>query len=168
MEATKVPITHRDLTAPLSGQSRSMIPVGWELKHDGYRALLVKDGERLSLRTRKGNDLLQFFPEIAADMRKVSDCAIDGALGSLCDPRPAASRKSCGIRTSQRPRLWGDLRPGSPLDWRDQQCQTASLTIACTVRRLAPVLFLSTVFRLKTAERTWALRVKSRLLMKKT
>ena len=41
------------------------------------------DGERLSLLTRKGNDLLAFFPEIAADLRKLPDCAIDVELVML-------------------------------------------------------------------------------------
>jgi ATP-dependent DNA ligase len=40
----------------------------WELKYDGYRALLRKDGERISLQTRDGNELLHFFPEMAADL----------------------------------------------------------------------------------------------------
>jgi hypothetical protein len=40
-------------------------------------------GERLSLFTRRGNDLLSFFPEIAAHLRKLPDCAIDGELVML-------------------------------------------------------------------------------------
>jgi hypothetical protein len=32
----------------------------------------------------KGNDLLHFFPEIAADLRKLPDCAIDAALLLAC------------------------------------------------------------------------------------
>jgi bifunctional non-homologous end joining protein LigD len=78
--ATKVSITHRDLTAPTS-RAKPFNDPGWiwELKHDGYRALLIKEGERVSLQTRKGNELLQFFPEIAADLKKLPDCAIDGS-----------------------------------------------------------------------------------------
>jgi ATP-dependent DNA ligase len=52
-------------------------------KHDGYRALLIKDGDRINLLTRRGNDLLSFFPEIAADLRKLPDIAIDGELVML-------------------------------------------------------------------------------------
>lgn len=68
--ATGVSITHRDLTAPTS-RAKPFNDPGWvwELKHDGDRALLIKDGERLSLQTRRGNELLHFFPEIATDMR---------------------------------------------------------------------------------------------------
>jgi ATP-dependent DNA ligase len=53
------------------------------LKHDGYRALLIKDDERISMLTRRGNDLLSFFPEIAADLKKLPDIVIDGELVML-------------------------------------------------------------------------------------
>jgi ATP-dependent DNA ligase len=45
-------VSHRDLTAPTS-KSKAFNDAGWiwELKHDGYRALLIKDGERISLQT---------------------------------------------------------------------------------------------------------------------
>ena len=43
----------------------------------------------MSLQTRKGNELLEFFPEIAADLRKLSDSAIDGEL-------------SCSMKTGSR------------------------------------------------------------------
>jgi hypothetical protein len=33
--------------------------------------------------TRRGNELLRFFPEIAADLRKLPDIAIDGELVML-------------------------------------------------------------------------------------
>jgi ATP-dependent DNA ligase len=39
-----VPITHRDLTAPTNKAKPFNDPAWiWELKHDGYRALLIKD-----------------------------------------------------------------------------------------------------------------------------
>jgi bifunctional non-homologous end joining protein LigD len=76
-----IPITHRDLTAPTNKAKPFNHPDWvWELKHVGYRALLIKDGERISLQTRNGNDLLQFSPEIAAELRKLPDIAIDGEL----------------------------------------------------------------------------------------
>src|SRR5688500_13513381 len=77
-------ITHRDLTDP-TPKAKPFDATGWiwELKHDGYRALLIKEGERLNLLTRRGNNLLSFFPEIAANLRKLPDCAIDGELVML-------------------------------------------------------------------------------------
>jgi len=57
-------ITHLDLAAPTNRAKPFNDPDWvWELKHDGYRALLIKEGERKSLLTRKGNDLIPFFPE---------------------------------------------------------------------------------------------------------
>jgi hypothetical protein len=43
-------ISHRDLTAPTSKAKPFNHPDWvWELKHDGYRALLIKDGVRISM-----------------------------------------------------------------------------------------------------------------------
>jgi bifunctional non-homologous end joining protein LigD len=76
--------SRKDLTAPTL-RAKPFNDPGWvwELKHDGYRALLLKDGDGISLQTREGNDLLHFFPEIAAELRKLPDCAIDGELVML-------------------------------------------------------------------------------------
>src|SRR3954467_14920267 len=98
----KVLITHRDLTAPtLKAKPFNDPDWIWELKHDGYRALLIKDGERTSMLTRRGNDLLSFFPEIAADLRKLPDIAIDGELVMLDakgKPEFHQLRGRCAIR----------------------------------------------------------------------
>jgi|GEM_PF-1924182 hypothetical protein len=58
-------ITHRDLTAPTL-KAKPFNDPDWIW---GYRALLIKDGERTSMLTRRVNDLLPFFPEIAADLK---------------------------------------------------------------------------------------------------
>jgi bifunctional non-homologous end joining protein LigD len=73
----------------------------WELKHDGYRALLIKEGERTSMLTRRGNDLLSLFPEIAVDLKKLPDIAIDGELVMLDEkgkPEFHQLRGRCAIR----------------------------------------------------------------------
>jgi ATP-dependent DNA ligase len=102
----KASITHRDLTAPTSKAKPFNDPAWiWELKHDGYRALLIRDGERVSLQTRKGNELLQFFPEITADLRKLPDIAIDGELVMLDEngkPEFQQLRGRCAIRDPDR------------------------------------------------------------------
>ena len=104
--ASKFLISHRDLTAPTPRARPFNDPAWiWELKHDGYRALIIKEGERLSLQTRKGNELLEFFPEIAADMRKLPDCAIDGELVMLDENgKPAFHqlRGRCAMRDATR------------------------------------------------------------------
>src|SRR5688572_33482146 len=106
MARKPIQITHRDLTAPtLKAKPFDAAGWIWELKHDGYRALLIKDGERLNLFTRRGNDLLSFFPEIAADLRKLPDGVIDGELVMLDEhgkPEFHQLRGRCAITDSQR------------------------------------------------------------------
>ena len=58
---------------------------GWvhEIKFDGYRLQLrVQDG-RAVLRTRKGLDWSERFPEICEAARSLPDCMIDGEVASL-------------------------------------------------------------------------------------
>ncbi|HEX4893316.1 MAG TPA: hypothetical protein VFV47_08505, partial [Hyphomicrobiaceae bacterium] len=99
-------ITHKDLAAP-TNKAKAFNDPGWvwELKHDGYRALLIKEAGRVSLLTRRGNELIQFFPEIAADLRQLPDMAIDGELVMLdAEGKPEFHRLRgrCAIRDPQR------------------------------------------------------------------
>src|SRR4029077_11376380 len=51
-----------------------------EIKHDGFRVIARKDGPRVRLYSRPGNDLTQRFPlnvEALARLRSLS-CTIDG------------------------------------------------------------------------------------------
>jgi len=95
-------IVHGDLAAPTLKAKPFNDPAWiWELKHDGYRALLIKNGEQMKMLTRRGNDLLPFFPEIAADLKKLPDCAIDGELVMMDDkgkPEFHQLRGRCAIR----------------------------------------------------------------------
>jgi bifunctional non-homologous end joining protein LigD len=88
----------------------------WELKHDGYRALLIRDGEHLSMLTRRGNDLLSFFPEIAADLKKLPDLVIDCELVMLNPegkPDFHHRRGRCAIRDPQRIGIAASSRPAA-------------------------------------------------------
>src|SRR5689334_18923034 len=74
-------ITHRDLTAPTLTANPVNDPNRvWELEHDGVQALLPESGERSSIVTGRGNDLLHLFPGIGADLRKLPGLALDGGL----------------------------------------------------------------------------------------
>lgn len=58
----------------------------YELKHDGFRCLALKDGRDVRLLSRKGRDMAVSFPEIVADLRKLpGTVAIDGEIVVL-DP----------------------------------------------------------------------------------
>src|SRR5947208_3233370 len=74
-------ITHRDLAQPTK-RAKPFDHPDWvfELKHDGYRVLAIKQGDTAKLLPRRGNDLLQWFPEIAAEFAKLSNIVIDGEL----------------------------------------------------------------------------------------
>ena len=60
---------------------------GWvyELKFDGIRALALKDGAKVKLISRNGNDLTKRFDEVAAALESLpcKDCAIDGEVVAL-------------------------------------------------------------------------------------
>jgi bifunctional non-homologous end joining protein LigD len=60
---------------------------GWvhEIKFDGYRMQLRVAGGKASLKTRKGLDWSDRFPEIVADASGLPDCMIDGEVVALDD-----------------------------------------------------------------------------------
>ena len=63
-----------------------------EIKHDGFRVIVRKDGSRVKLYSRPGNDLTDRFPlivEALAGLRSRS-CIIDGEAVA-CDDRGIAS-----------------------------------------------------------------------------
>ncbi|MEI9995454.1 MAG: DNA ligase D [Rhizomicrobium sp.] len=54
-----------------------------EVKFDGYRVQMRVEKDRARLRTRKGLDWTDRFPEIAADGGALPDCIIDGEICAL-------------------------------------------------------------------------------------
>jgi len=73
-----------------------MLPEGdewlYELKWDGYRALLIKDGENIQIRSRNDKDLTAMYPGIAAAGRRqqIKQIVLDGELVALGeDGRPS-------------------------------------------------------------------------------
>ena len=64
----------------------------YELKWDGYRALLIKDGEDVQIRSRNDKDLTGMYPGIATAGRrqKIKQIVLDGELVALGeDGRPS-------------------------------------------------------------------------------
>ena len=59
----------------------------YELKFDGIRAIAIKDGSKVKLISRNGNELRSRFPEIADAVKKlpVEECVIDGEVVALDD-----------------------------------------------------------------------------------
>ena len=66
-----------------------------EIKHDGYRLMVRRDGQRIRCFTRNGNDWADRFPAIvdAARRLKAASCLIDGE---------AVVMVTTGRRTSMR------------------------------------------------------------------
>jgi bifunctional non-homologous end joining protein LigD len=63
-------------------------PVGewtYEIKFDGIRLVAIKDGEKVSLISRNGNELAAKYPDVAAAVRSlpVADCVVDGEVVAL-------------------------------------------------------------------------------------
>ncbi len=59
----------------------------YELKFDGFRIIAVKNGDKVNLVSRNGNELAARFPEVADAVRAlpVNDCVIDGEVVALDD-----------------------------------------------------------------------------------
>ena len=57
----------------------------YELKFDGIRLIAVKNGDKVNLISRNGNELAGRFPEVADEVRTlpVDDCVIDGEVVAL-------------------------------------------------------------------------------------
>jgi bifunctional non-homologous end joining protein LigD len=73
--------------APQMAKLMKAPPVGeaWvhEVKFDGYRMQMRVEGGKVRLRTRKGLDWTDKFPEIAKDGSALPDCIIDGEICAL-------------------------------------------------------------------------------------
>jgi bifunctional non-homologous end joining protein LigD len=65
-----------------------------EIKHDGFRVIARKDGPRMRLYSRPGNDLTKRFPLIVEALARLraSSCTIDGEAVACGDERIGAKR----------------------------------------------------------------------------
>jgi ATP-dependent DNA ligase len=78
--------------APFAREAQS--PLGWlhEIKRDGFRVIARKDGPRVRLYSRPGNDLTHRFPLIVDALARLRSrsCIIDGEAVA-CDDNGIAS-----------------------------------------------------------------------------
>ena len=81
-----MPPHHRVHTLPSGGQRLH------EIKHDGFRIIARKDGERVKLYSRPGNDFTRRFPLIVDVLSRLRSrsCIIDGEAVA-CDDNGVAS-----------------------------------------------------------------------------
>ena len=71
---------------PMAALLVDVLPEGpewsYELKLDGYRARIMKDGASIRIRSRNDKDLMQMYPAVAAAGRRLQDdqAVIDGEI----------------------------------------------------------------------------------------
>lgn len=93
---------------PMLARSVDEIPPGmaYEPKWDGWRALLVRDGDTVTLWSRHGTDLTAYFPELVEAGRTLPErCVLDGECvviaGDRLDYTRLAARHSTAARAPQ-------------------------------------------------------------------
>jgi bifunctional non-homologous end joining protein LigD len=92
---------------PMMAKLTSKLPEGdqwtYEVKWDGYRALLLKSGDRVRLLSRKDNDLTATYPTIESAGRKLrADTAmLDGEIVAL-DAKGKPSFQALQHRSAHR------------------------------------------------------------------
>ena len=85
--------------APMAAESVSRLPEGpewlYELKLDGYRAVLIKDGATVRLVSRNEKNLTPFYPRVVAAAQKLRNerVVLDGEIVAL-DPTGRPSFQS--------------------------------------------------------------------------
>jgi DNA ligase D-like protein (predicted ligase) len=71
---------------PMAALAVDTLPEGpewsYELKLDGYRALIIKDGASIKIRSRKDKDLMPMYPAVAAAGRRLyaEQAIVDGEI----------------------------------------------------------------------------------------
>ena len=114
-----------------------------EIKHDGFRVIARKDGERVKLYSRPGNDLTDRFPlivEAAAKLRSRS-CIIDGEAVACGDDGIASFDRIRYRRHDAGVFLYAfDLIELDGDDLRRDPLAVRKATLASLLRRAAPGL----------------------------
>ena len=91
--------------APCLPTKTDKLPCGdlWlhEIKHDGFRVIARKDGDRVRLYTRPGNDLTRRFPLIAEALTglRSRSCIIDGEAVACDDNGIASVTRRAALRS---------------------------------------------------------------------
>jgi bifunctional non-homologous end joining protein LigD len=77
---------HPAFVAPMAALQVESLPEGpewsYELKLDGYRALIIKDGDSIAIRSRNDKDLMQMYPAAVAAAKRlqIEQVVVDGEI----------------------------------------------------------------------------------------
>ena len=117
-----------------------------EIKHDGFRVIARKDGNRVRLYSRPGNDLTHRFPLIVETLARLRSrsCIIDGEAVA-CDNKGMPSFDRIRYRRHDASVfLYAfDLIELNGDDLRREPLDTRKATLASVLRRAAPGLRLN-------------------------
>ena len=117
-----------------------------EIKHDGFRVIARKDGNRVRLYSRPGNDLTHRFPLIVETLARLRSrsCIIDGEAVA-CDKKgmPSFDRIRYRHHDASVFLYAFDLIELSGDDLRRETLDTRKATLASVLRRAAPGLRLN-------------------------
>ena len=117
-----------------------------EIKHDGFRVIARKDGNRVRLYSRPGNDLTHRFPLIVETLARLRSrsCIIDGEAVA-CDDKGMPSFDRIRYRRHDASVfLYAfDLIELNGDDLRREPLDTRKATLASVLRRAAPGLRLN-------------------------
>src|SRR5688572_25090889 len=84
-----MPQTPPSFVPPMAARLVQVLPEGeewlYEVKFDGYRALLLKDGAQFEIRSRNDKDLTRTYPSVAAAGRRLraDRATVDGEIVAL-------------------------------------------------------------------------------------
>jgi bifunctional non-homologous end joining protein LigD len=133
--------------APCLPTSASQAPSGgeWlhEIKHDGFRVIARKDGTRVKLYSRPGNDLTDRFPLIVEALSKLRSrsCIVDGEAVACGDDGISSFERIRYRRHDASVFLYAfDLIELDGEDLRHEPLAVRKATLASLLARVAPGL----------------------------
>src|SRR5215831_9856318 len=131
--------------APCLPTKTDKLPSGsqWlhEIKHDGFRVIARKDGPRVRLYSRPGNDLTRRFPVIAKTLARLRSrsCIIDGEAVACDDNGVASFDLIRHHRANERIFLYAfDLIEQNGDDLRRDPLEIRKATLASIVAKASP------------------------------
>jgi bifunctional non-homologous end joining protein LigD len=117
-----------------------------EIKHDGFRVIARKNGDRVRLYSRPGNDLTDRFPLIVAALARLRarSCIVDGEAVACGDDGVASFERMRDWRHGDSVFLWAfDLIELNGDDLRRDPLAVRKATLASLLARAAPGLRLN-------------------------